>query len=121
MATVYKETHNRVIGDDWNFDLTITQTDALGVVTPVTGLTTATIVSTIKHRDTGVVMWTGTRAGGQITITDDPTGKISIAVPRSDTDDLTQRLYDMDCRVTDATTKVTPVRWYARALLTSSP
>lgn len=120
MATVYKETIERVVGDDWPFDLTITQTDELGVVTPVTGLTTATIVSTIKHRDTGVVMWTGTRVGGQITVTDDPNGKIRITVPRADTDDFTQRLYDMDVRVTSGTPRVTPNRWYVRALTTSS-
>jgi hypothetical protein len=121
MATVYKETRNRVIGDDWNVDHTVTNTDENEVVTPVTGLTTATIVSSITNRDTGAILWTGTRAGGQITVTNDALGKISIAVPRATTATFTQRLYDMDVRVTGATTKVTPNRWYVQALKTSSP
>ena len=119
MVAVFKETHARVIGDDWAFDLTITQTDANGVVTPVTGLSSATIISTIENRDTGTDLWTGTRAGGQIVVTNDSQGKITITVPRATTATFAAQLYDMDCRVT-STAKVTPKRWYVQGLKTAS-
>jgi hypothetical protein len=124
MATVYKETLGRVIGDDWDFFPFITVTDANGVTTPATGLTTATIVSSITDRDTNDILWTGTRAGGQITVTDDPNGGLKISVPRASTAlpaAPAGTLYDMDVRVTSGTPKVTPLRWYVLALPTSSP
>lgn len=120
MATVYKETRDRVIGDDWDFFPFITVTDANGVTTPAPNLSTATIVSTITHRDTGVSMWSGTKAGGQITVTDEPNGGIKISVPDATTATFTPRLYDMDVRVTSGSQKVTPIRWYVNALSTSS-
>lgn len=117
MATAYKTTEKRVAGDDWQFDLTITQTDALGVVTPLTGLTSATIVSTLKHRDTGAVLWTGTKVGGQITVTSDPNGQIRVSIPRASTIAFPLMLVNADVEVTTSGgVRVTPVRFYILVL-----
>jgi hypothetical protein len=116
MATLYKETVTRTKGDDWNVDLTITATDALGTETAVTGLSTATITATIKLRDTGAQVWQGTRAGGQITVTSDPNGQISIAVPAATTATLSQRLYNMDVQYVKNSVTVTPKRWYVQVV-----
>jgi hypothetical protein len=116
MATRYKTTETRVAGDDWNFDVTVTQTSAAGVVTPLTGMTDDTIAATIKHRDTGTSVWSGTRAGGQITVTDDAAGLIRVSVPRASTA-ITPMLYNADVEVTtSANVKVTPIRFYIDVL-----
>jgi hypothetical protein len=111
----YKEKLERVSGDTWDIDLTITQTID-GVTTPMTGLTTAGITATIKHRDTGAQIWQGTRAAGQITVTDDPAGEITIRVPAATTAPLGERLYNADIEVTSGATVVTPKRFYISAL-----
>lgn len=120
MVTKYKETHQRAVGDDWNFDHTVTSTDANGVVTPVTGLTSATIISTIRHRDTNVQLWQGTRTDGQVSIVSDPLGQIRISVPRTTTDDLQERLYDMDLQVEQNNAVVTVKRWFVQALASAT-
>ena len=116
MATLYKETVSRVKGDTWNIDLTVTQTDENDVETPVTGLSTAAITSTLKHRDTGAELWQGTRAGGEITVTNDALGKIRVAVPAATTATLEQRLYNMDVPYVGGGVTVTPHRWYLQVV-----
>jgi hypothetical protein len=96
MAMLYKETVTRTKGDDWNIDLTIT--------------------ATLKHRDTGAQVWQGTRAGGQITVTSDPNGQISIAVPAATTATLSQRLYNMDVQYVKNSVTVTPKRWFVQVV-----
>jgi hypothetical protein len=120
MATIYKEKHARVIGADWVFDHTVTSTDANGVVTPVTGLSTATVISTIRHRDTSVQIWQGSRSGGQIVVTNDSAGQLRISVPRATTATLEQRLYDMDLYVLQSNAVVYPKRWFVQGLKTAS-
>lgn len=115
MATLYKDTVKRVVGDRWDIPMTITQT-VDGVTAPVTGLNVATIVSTIKHRDTGVQIWQGTRAGGQIVIDSDALGQITIIVPTATTATLGQRLYNMDVEVTSGGVTITPQRWFVQGI-----
>jgi hypothetical protein len=117
MATAYKTIEKRVVGDDWNFDITVTQTDAFGTVTPLAGLTNATIISTFKHRDTGVQIWQGTKAGGQITITNDAAGQIKVSVPRANTATFPLMLLNGDVEVTTSGgVRVTPIRFMVDVL-----
>jgi hypothetical protein len=122
MATKYRETHRRFYGSDWNIDLTITRTDENGVVTPFTGLNGATIVSTVKHRDTNAQMWQGTKAAGNITVTNDSLGKIRVAVPVAAQTLFTNedRLYNADVKVTLGGVTEHPKRWYLGTLRTES-
>jgi hypothetical protein len=120
MVTMYKETITRAKGADWNIDHTVTQTDANGAVTPVTGLSAAAITSTIRHRDTGAQLWQGTRAGGEIVVTDDAAGAVRIAVPSTATDDLEQRLYDMDLWIDHNNAYQPPKRWFVQVVTTAT-
>lgn len=112
----YKPTEERVVGDTWDFPLTITQIDEDGVSGPYTGLSASTITCTIRHRDTGAQLWQGTKAGGQVTVTDDPNGEILVRVPSADTDEFEERLYNADVQVTSGAVTVTPIRFYLQAL-----
>lgn len=93
------EIHYRRRGDTWTFPLTVTDeaTDAA-----YTGLDTSTIVSTIRVRDSGTLLWTGTEAGGEISVTDNDDGELEVTVPHATTEDAELILYECDVEVTTA-------------------
>jgi len=92
-------TEYRTRGDTWSFPMTVTD-DATGL--PYTGLATSTIVSTIRVRDTGVSFWSGSKAGGQIVVTNAATGALEVTVPSATTASALLVYYDMDVEVTTA-------------------
>ena len=113
----YFETIERTVGDDWQIDLTINNADG----TPFTGLSNDAIVCTIRHRDTDAIMWSGSEAAGDISVTSDAAGEITIIVPRVSTATFEQRLYQGDVEITtDGNARVTPKRFFLQAVRDST-
>ena len=83
-----------VRGDDVAIPITVV-TQQPGVDPPYTGLGTSDITATLKHRDTGVTIWTGTKAGGQIVVTNNAAGEMTVTIPRATTAALELRPYNL--------------------------
>lgn len=84
-------------GDSWVIPFTVTNR-ATGLA--FTGLSTSTIVATIKTKDTDILFWTGTKAGGQIVVTDNAAGQGEVRVPYSATAAAGLIYYICDIQVT---------------------
>ncbi len=91
----------RVRGDTWNIPALIKKTDpATGITAPATDLAVCTIVSTIRSKGSDVLLWTGTKAAGNITLLGSGDGKINVKVPAGTTATAKRKVYKMDVEVT---------------------
>lgn len=93
-------TITRTRGDTWQITMVINDTNPdTGVVAPYTGLATSAIVCTIRQ-EAGTLLWTGSKAGGQITVHPTIVGQITVEVPSATTEGVTRGRYVVDVEIT---------------------
>ena len=98
-----RPTLKRTRGDTWTISMVVSDADPdTGVAAPYAGLAADTVVSTIRNRMTDAILWTGTKAAGNIVVSGSVTGKLTITVPAATTRTATSAVYVIDVEVTVA-------------------